>query len=75
MKPFVYFTLGYRYHMIKQFILRSEDVYAFEFGFPTENPVYDGMKLRRTHDPSVNMYNENENTEVFRMADEVGSRK
>ncbi|WP_237265294.1 tryptophan synthase subunit alpha [Thermoplasma sp. Kam2015] len=33
------------------------------------------MKLRRTHDPSLNMYSENENAEVFRMADELGSRK
>ncbi|KAA8921979.1 tryptophan synthase subunit alpha [Thermoplasma sp.] len=75
MKPFVYFTLGYRYDTMAEFIKNSDGVYAFEFGFPTSRPIYDGVRIRRTHDPAVNKYDESANAGIFRIAEDMGSRK
>ncbi|CAC11932.1 tryptophan synthase alpha chain related protein [Thermoplasma acidophilum] len=53
----------------------SDGVYAFEFGFPTSKPVYDGIRIRKTHDPELNRYSEAENSRIFKIADDIGSKK
>lgn len=64
----LYFTLGYPdQDTLEKFInsIDGEAVDYVEFGFPSESPVYDGPRIRKTHRSAAENYDPSRNSEIF----------